>query len=62
VGGKYLHACFVSSEGVELHIVAAAQVPAKWDNILKQSQVFRDMGGGAEKTPPKTPPRSTSKA
>lgn len=35
------------------------QVPAKWDNILRKSEVYQEIAGDT-KTPPKTPPRGST--
>ena len=50
--------------GADGHAHVLLQVPAKWDNILKQSQVYKEIAleSSAAKTPPKTPPRPASKA
>jgi hypothetical protein len=36
----------------------SVKVPPKWENILRQSEVFAKASKTAPKTPPRTPPKS----
>lgn len=36
----------------------SVKVPPKWDNILRKSEVYKELSMGGRKTPPLTPPRS----
>lgn len=31
------------------------KVPPKWDNILKQSEVYKELSKGPSRTPPRSP-------